>query len=155
MLLFLPYCWRLAAQRQPPPPFPLLPPRQYRQKRPLSPNQPPCPLQRPPQRPPQRPSQNPPPATHPSPTRHRHRHPLPLADIINDEGGPVRLTGVVTYTNPFFTLGVAAPVIILEDQAGFVDRNQHFLMPVESQALAQITSDFFESPFFLQPGAAH
>ncbi len=44
-------------------------------------------------------------------------------------------------------MGVAAPVIILEDQAGFVDRNEHFLMPPESQALAQITSDFFESPF--------
>ncbi|MBE2222544.1 MAG: hypothetical protein IAF02_13435 [Anaerolineae bacterium] len=72
---------------------------------------------------------------------------FPLATIVNDEGGPVSLTGVVTYTNPFFTMGVAAPVIILEDQAGFVDRNEHFLMPVESQALAQITSDFFESPF--------
>jgi C-terminal processing protease CtpA/Prc len=72
---------------------------------------------------------------------------FPLAEITNDEGGPVSITGVVSYTNPFFTLGVAAPVIILEDQAGFVDRNEHFLMPVESQALAQITSDFFESPF--------
>ena len=72
---------------------------------------------------------------------------FPLAEIVNDEGGPVSITGVVTYTNPFFTMGVAAPVIILEDQAGFVDRNEHFLMPPESQALAQITSDFFESPF--------
>ncbi|MCB8984593.1 MAG: hypothetical protein H6659_12265 [Ardenticatenaceae bacterium] len=72
---------------------------------------------------------------------------FPPAPIINDEGGPVSITGVVTYTNPFFTLGVAEPVVILEDQAGFVDRNEHFLMPVESQALGQITSDFFESPF--------
>ncbi len=72
---------------------------------------------------------------------------FPLAEITNDEGGPVSITGIVTYTNPFFTLGVASPVIILEDQAGFVDRNEYFLMPVESQALAQITSDFFESPF--------
>ena len=73
--------------------------------------------------------------------------PFPPAPIVNDEGGPVSITGVVTYTNPFFTLGVAAPVVILEDQAGFVDRNEHFLMPVESQALGQLTSDFFESPF--------
>ncbi|MBK8987794.1 MAG: hypothetical protein IPM39_17285 [Chloroflexi bacterium] len=72
---------------------------------------------------------------------------FPPAPIVNDEGGPVSITGVVTYTNPFFTLGVAAPVVILEDQAGFVDRNEHFLMPVESQALGQLTSDFFESPF--------
>ncbi len=83
------------------------------------------------------------PATSDSPLATR----FPLAEIVNDEGGPVSITGVVTYTNPFFTLGVASPVIILEDQAGFVDRNEHFLMPVESQALAQITSDFFESPF--------
>ena len=34
-----------------------------------------------------------------------------LAEIVNDEGGVVNITGVVTYTNPFFTLGVAAPVL--------------------------------------------
>ncbi len=71
----------------------------------------------------------------------------PPADIVNDEGGPVSITGQVTYTNPRFTLGVAEPVIILEDQAGFVDRNERFLMPPESQTLGQITSDFFTSPF--------
>lgn len=72
---------------------------------------------------------------------------FPLAEISNDEGGPVSITGVVTYTNLLFTEGVAAPLVILEDQAGFVDRNEHFLMPVESQTLGQITSDFFTSPF--------
>lgn len=69
------------------------------------------------------------------------------ATIINDEGGPIAITGVVTYTSPFFTLGVAQPVVILEDQAGFVDRNEQYIFPVESQALGQITSDFLESPF--------
>lgn len=71
----------------------------------------------------------------------------PAAEIVNDEGGPVRITGSVNYTSPFFTLGVAQPLVILEDQAGFVDRNEHFLMPVESQTIGQITSDFFTSPF--------
>ncbi len=71
----------------------------------------------------------------------------PPADIVNDEGGPVAITGSVTYTNAFFTLGVAEPIIILEDQAGFVDRNEYFLMPVESQVIGQITSDFYTSPF--------
>lgn len=70
-----------------------------------------------------------------------------LAPIVNDEGGVVNITGVVTYTNLFFTTGVASPLVILEDQAGFVDRNEEFLMPVESQTLGQITSDFFTSPF--------
>lgn len=71
----------------------------------------------------------------------------PPADLVDDEGGPVVITGDVTYTNPFFTLGVAAPMIILEDQAGFVDRNEGFIFPPESQTIGQITSDFFESPF--------
>ncbi|HRQ39761.1 MAG TPA: S41 family peptidase [Chloroflexota bacterium] len=70
---------------------------------------------------------------------------LPITD--NDEGGPVAITGLVTYTNPFFTLGVAAPVVILEDQAGFVDRDKNYIFPVESQTLGQITSDFYTSPF--------
>lgn len=67
--------------------------------------------------------------------------------VINDEGGPVVITGVVTYTNPFFTSGVASPVVILEDQAGFVDRNEYYIFPPESQVLGQITSDFYASPF--------
>lgn len=72
---------------------------------------------------------------------------FPLADIVNDEGGPVIITGEVEYTNPFFTIGVAEPIVILEDQAGFVDRDRNFIFPVESQVLGQITSDFFTSPF--------
>ena len=71
----------------------------------------------------------------------------PAAQIVNDEGGAVRISGSVTYTAPYFTLGVAQPLVILEDQAGFVDRNEHFLMPVASQTIGQITSDFFTSPF--------
>ncbi len=73
--------------------------------------------------------------------------PGPPATITNDEGGPVGITGEVAYTNPFFNEGIAAPVVILEDQAGFVDRDEDYLMPVESQTLGQITSDFYTSPF--------
>ena len=73
--------------------------------------------------------------------------PGPPAEITNDEGGPVGITGEVEYTNPFFNVGVAAPVVILEDQAGFVDRDENYLMPVESQTLGQITTDFYTSPF--------
>lgn len=72
---------------------------------------------------------------------------FPPAIIRNDEGGPVAISGVVTYTNPFFTLGVAQPMVILEDQAGFVDRDEAYLFPLASQTLGQITSDFFTSPF--------
>lgn len=78
---------------------------------------------------------------------HTNAQNLPPANVINDEGGPVAITGSVTYTNPFFTMGVASPVVILEDQAGFVDRNEYYIFPPESQVLGQITSDFYESPF--------
>src|SRR5215212_858773 len=69
------------------------------------------------------------------------------AKIVHDEGGPVAISGQVNYTNAFFTLGVAEPMVILEDEAGFVDRNKGFLLPKASQVLGQITSDFFTSPF--------
>jgi len=70
-----------------------------------------------------------------------------MARIRNDQGGPVSIEGRVNYTNAYFTMGVAQPLVILEDQAGFVDRNDSFLMPPESQTMAQITSDFYQPPF--------
>jgi C-terminal processing protease CtpA/Prc len=63
------------------------------------------------------------------------------------EGGPQIITGSVTYTNAFFTMGVAQPLVILEDQGGFVARDRKFVIPVEAQVLGQITSDFYTSPF--------
>ncbi|MGQ9889893.1 MAG: S41 family peptidase [Aggregatilineales bacterium] len=87
-----------------------------------------------------------------APTLAQDAEPVALDDmlsavVVNDEGGPAIITGSVSYTNPFFTSGVAQPLVILEDQAGFVDRDETYLMPVESQVLGQITSDFFTSPF--------
>lgn len=67
--------------------------------------------------------------------------------IINNEGGPVAITGELHYTNAFFTSGVDDPIIILEDQAGFVDRNEYFIIPLASQVPGQISSDFLTSPF--------
>jgi C-terminal processing protease CtpA/Prc len=72
---------------------------------------------------------------------------LPPAEIVNDEGGPVTITGEVNYSNAFFTLGVDEPLIILEDQGGFVTRDRRFIMSGESQTLGKITTDFFTSPF--------
>ncbi|MGJ3240126.1 MAG: S41 family peptidase [Anaerolineae bacterium] len=69
------------------------------------------------------------------------------APIINDEGGTVVINGEVSYTNAFFTAGVSEPLVILEDQTGFVNRDENYLFPEESQVLGQITSDFFTSPF--------
>ena len=69
------------------------------------------------------------------------------ARIVNDEGGPVLITGELHYSNAFFTSGVDDPLIILEDQAGFIDRDETYIIPLESQVLGQITSDYFTSPF--------
>ena len=72
--------------------------------------------------------------------------PAATAQIINDEGGPVIVTGQLTYTNALFTSGVDDPLIILEDQAGFIDRDEYYILPLESQVLAQFTTDFYSSP---------
>ena len=69
------------------------------------------------------------------------------SQVINDEGGPVIITGNLAYTNALFTSGVDEPLIILEDQTGFVDRNEYYILPLKSQVVGQITSDFFTSPF--------
>ena len=63
------------------------------------------------------------------------------------KAGPKTVTGKVAYTNTFFTSGVAEPEVILEDEAGFVTRNRKYIIPVQSQVLGQITSDFYTSPF--------
>lgn len=69
------------------------------------------------------------------------------APAVNSQGGPTLITGSVSYTSSFFTAGVAEPEVILEDEGGFVTRNRKFLIPVQSQVLGEITSDFHTSPF--------
>ncbi|MBI2331976.1 MAG: hypothetical protein HYU84_07445, partial [Chloroflexi bacterium] len=71
----------------------------------------------------------------------------PAMEALPEGDGPTVVTGKVEYTDLFFTMGVAEPVIILEDQGGFVARDRKFLIPVESQIMGQITSDFYTSPF--------
>jgi len=70
-----------------------------------------------------------------------------IAQPSSQNDGPKIVTGSVTYTNSFFTEGVAEPEIILEDEGGFITRNRKFLIPIESQVIGQITSDFYTSPF--------
>ncbi|HEX2993288.1 MAG TPA: S41 family peptidase, partial [Anaerolineales bacterium] len=42
---------------------------------------------------------------------------------------------------------IADHLTVREDQGGFVVRDRKFIIPVESQVIGQITSDFFTSPF--------
>ncbi|HNF93050.1 MAG TPA: S41 family peptidase, partial [Anaerolineales bacterium] len=71
----------------------------------------------------------------------------PSIEEIPSGNGPTVVTGSVEYTDLFFTMGVSEPIVILEDQGGFVARDRKFVIPVESQVLGQITSDFYTSPF--------
>lgn len=71
----------------------------------------------------------------------------PAAVIVNDEGGPTIITGDVAYTNAFFAAGTSEPMVILEDQTGFVTRDRDYIIPVQSQTLGQLTSNFLVSPF--------
>lgn len=86
-------------------------------------------------------------STQVTPTSVSSSTPTPVPDVEQPTGGPRIVSGSVTYTNAFFTMGVAEPMIILEDQGGFVVRDRKFIIPVESQVIGQITSDFFTSPF--------
>src|SRR5689334_18521531 len=68
---------------------------------------------------------------------------VPIATTVQTQApstsaGPTIVTGKVTYTNSFFTAGVAEPEIILEDEGGFVTRNRKFVIPVESQVIGEI-----------------
>lgn len=72
---------------------------------------------------------------------------IPPATIINDEGGPVVIRGQMSYTNPLLMMGVSEPIIILEDQTGFVRRDRDYIFPIESQVMGKITSDFLSSPY--------
>lgn len=68
---------------------------------------------------------------------------LVAAEVVNDEGGTIRVTGQLNITNSNVLFYTVQPLIILEDQGGFVERNIDFEFPLESQVQAQLTSDFY------------
>ncbi len=68
---------------------------------------------------------------------------LPAAQMEADEGGVAVVTGTMTITNPNIRDLTVQPIILLEDQGGFVTRNVEFTFPVESQAFGAITNDFY------------
>ncbi|MCA9910018.1 MAG: hypothetical protein KC519_15275, partial [Anaerolineae bacterium] len=68
---------------------------------------------------------------------------LPAAQMEADEGGVAVVNGTMTITNPNIRDLTVQPIILLEDQGGFVTRNVEFTFPVESQAFGAITNDFY------------
>ncbi len=51
---------------------------------------------------------------------------------------PVLITGTIPYTSPFFVNSIAEPFVMLEDQAGFVNRDREFVFPLESQMIGPV-----------------
>ena len=51
---------------------------------------------------------------------------------------PVVVTGTIPFTSPFFLDMSAEPFVLLEDQAGFVDRNKDFVFALPGQAMGPV-----------------
>jgi C-terminal processing protease CtpA/Prc len=68
---------------------------------------------------------------------------FPDAEIVNDEGGAVTVSGILTVTNPNVKSFSTQPVIVLEDQANFVERDYLGDIPQLSQVYAHFLNDFF------------
>ncbi len=51
---------------------------------------------------------------------------------------PVLVTGKIPFTWPFFNEFYSEPFVMLEDQAGFVSRDEEFVFPLEGQAIGPV-----------------
>jgi C-terminal processing protease CtpA/Prc len=71
---------------------------------------------------------------------------LPAAEIENDEGGVTQLTGSLIITNQNVKDSSVQPVVLLEDQAGFIDRDRTFLATEESQVIGNFVNDYYLTP---------
>lgn len=64
--------------------------------------------------------------------------PPPLEPGAANPDEPVFISGVIPFTSPFFLNGIAEPFVLLEDQAGFVQRNQEFVFPLGGQTIGPV-----------------
>lgn len=76
--------------------------------------------------------------------------PQPAATCIPQASGPcappnpdepVQITGDIPYTNPFFLNSISQPFVMLEDEAGFVNRDKQFLFPLAGQEIGPVQVD--------------
>ncbi len=64
--------------------------------------------------------------------------PPPVQPGEDNPNEPVFITGDIPYTSPFFLNGISEPFVMLEDQAGFVDRNIEFEFSLVGQAIGPV-----------------
>ncbi len=71
----------------------------------------------------------------------------PPADIVNDEGGPLRLVGETDYTFPNFDIFFYEPFIVMSDAVALVERDPYYETNEEAQVFGKILDDAFNPPF--------
>lgn len=67
--------------------------------------------------------------------------PIPVNPGVENPDEPVFITGDITYTSPFFTNTISEPFVLLEDQAGFANRDREFQFSLAGQALGPVVVD--------------
>jgi C-terminal processing protease CtpA/Prc len=64
--------------------------------------------------------------------------PIPVNPGEDNPDEPVFITGDIPYTSPFFTNTISEPFVLLEDQAGFANRDKEFQFTLAGQALGPV-----------------
>lgn len=65
--------------------------------------------------------------------------PIPVQPGEDNPKEPVFINGDIPYTSPFFLNTLSEPFVLLEDQAGFINRDEEFLFPIGGQAVGPVT----------------
>jgi C-terminal processing protease CtpA/Prc len=69
--------------------------------------------------------------------------PIPVMPGEENPDEPVFITGKIPYTSPFFLNTISEPFVMLEDAAGFAQRDREFVFPLVGQAIGpvEVTED--------------
>jgi carboxyl-terminal processing protease len=67
--------------------------------------------------------------------------PLPQAPVqpgAANPNEPVAVIGTIPFTSPFFINTISEPFVLLEDEAGFVERDREFVFPLNGQVMGPV-----------------
>ena len=64
--------------------------------------------------------------------------PAPVQPGSANPDEPVVIQGEIPYTSPFFEYSLEEPFVLLEDQAGFVQRDHEFVFSLEGQSIGPV-----------------
>jgi len=64
--------------------------------------------------------------------------PIPVKPGVENPDEPVFISGNIPYTSPFFLDTISEPFVLLEDQAGFVQRDKEFTFALAGQTIGPV-----------------